>query len=395
MRVAVVTESFLPTVNGVTNSVAKVLDHLRMRGHDALVLCPRAGSPREYAGFPVHELPAASYRQFPVGVPSPAVARELARFQPDIVHAASPFWLGAHTMLSARRIGVPSVAIFQTDIAGYTVHNRLAATQHIARWVIRAVHAQADLTLLPSSVSTAELRSMGVTGPIERWGRGVDTVRYHPRMRGEEAARRIRSKIAPRGETIVGYIGRLAPEKQVERLAALRGLQGISLLVVGDGPSRKSVRHALRGMPVHYTGALHGADLAAAYAAMDVFVHAGCEETFGQTIQEAHATGIPVVCARAGGPIDLVNDGDDGFLFSPGPSGDAELRAFVRVLAGDDRMRAAMGEAGRRKVVHRTWEAVCDDLLGHYRSVIDEHAARVAPVGIRAGRDALSQTFRR
>ena len=95
MRVAVVSESFLPTVNGVTTSVLRVLDHLAAQGHEAIVICPDAGAPAEYAGFRIHQVPSIAYRQFPVGLPSPQVQRILSGFGPDVLHAASPFLLGA------------------------------------------------------------------------------------------------------------------------------------------------------------------------------------------------------------------------------------------------------------------------------------------------------------
>ncbi len=375
MRVAIVSESFLPTVNGVTTSVRKVLDHLRLRGHDAMVIVPAAGAPRQYAGFPVHEVPALAYRQFPVGLPNPQVQKLLTDFQPDVVHAASPFLLGAQAIAAAGRIGVPSIAIFQTDVAGYAKRNRLGAATRFAWWVVRRIHEGADRTLVPSSASAADLEAAGV-GRVERWGRGVDLSTYHPRNRLDPLVIRLRQRLAPHGEIIVGYVGRIAPEKQLERLAALRGLPGIRLAIVGDGPSLPSAKRALNGMPVTWLGKLTGAELAAAYACFDVFTHTGTEETFGQTVQEAHATGLPVIAPRAGGPIDLIDPGVDGYLFDP--ADDVTLRAYVEALSIDPALRSRMGEAGRRRVLARSWETVCDELLAHYADVI---AARKVPVG--------------
>lgn len=173
---------------------------------------------------------------------------------------------------------------------------------------------------------------------------------------------------------MVGYVGRIAPEKQVERLAALRGVDGISIAIVGDGPSVPYVRRQLAGMPVSWLGKLSAPDLATAYGSFDMFVHTGTEETFGQTIQEAHATGIPVIAPRAGGPIDLVDHGSNGVLYDPGK--DSQLRASVQALAADGALRSRMGEAGRRAVLPRDWESLCDELLGHYAHAI---ASRVAP----------------
>jgi len=374
MRVAVVSESFLPTVNGVTNSVTKVLDHLRANGHEAIVIVPAAGAPSRYAGFPIYEVPALAYRQFPVGLPNPMVQRLIADFRPDVVHAASPFLLGAQAIAAGRRLGIPSVAIFQTDVAGYARRNHLGPATRVAWRLVRWIHEGADLTLVPSSASMHDLEHAGVER-LDRWGRGVDLDTYHPRNRNDEAARQLRARLAPGGETVIGYVGRIAPEKQVERMRALRGLDGVRLAIVGDGPAMPQVKRELRGMPVSWLGKLTGPDLAAAYASFDVFLHTGTEETFGQTIQEAHASGIPVVAPRAGGPIDLVDHGTNGYLFDPG--NDLQLRAFVEGLVIDEPLRARMGEAGRRTVLGKSWESICGELVGHYDSVV---AARRAVV---------------
>ncbi len=373
MRVAVVSESFLPTVNGVTTSVLRVLEHLERRGHEAVVIAPAPGAPREYAGARVVPVPALSYREFPVGLPTSIVSRTLAEFAPDVLHAASPFLLGAHAIGASWRLGIPSVAIFQTDVAGYAKRNRLAAATSFAWRVVNLVHDKADLTLAPSSSALNDLAAAGVQR-LDRWGRGVDLDGYHPRLRHDPEAQALRARLAPNGDVIVGYVGRLAPEKQVERFAALRGVPGIRIAIVGDGPSSASVRSALKGMPVKFLGALHGRDLALAYASFDVFAHTGCEETFGQTIQEAQASGLPVIAPRAGGPIDLIDHGRTGMLTDPDDA--RSLRGAVRELAADPALRARLGEAGRRAVLGRTWESVGEQLIGHYARVIDEARAR-------------------
>lgn len=378
MRVAVVTESFLPTVNGVTNSVCKVLDHLKRRGHEAIVIAPAAGAPKRYSSFRVHEVPAIAYRQFPVGLPSPKVQRLIDDFAPDVVHAASPLFLGGQALFAAKLRRIPSVAIFQTDVAGYTKRNNLSAMEDFAWSVIRLVHNTADLTLAPSSSSIADLEDASI-GPLELWGRGVDLERYHPRKKHTGTSQRLRKRLHADENVVLGYVGRVAPEKQLERLDALRGIEGIRIVVVGDGPSLDSVKRTLKGMPVHFAGRLSGTDLAHAYASFDAFVHTGTEETFGQTVQEAHASGLPVVAPYAGGPIDLVDHGVDGYLFDPRSPGDADLRRWVQQLVDDPELRARMGEAGRRRVLDRSWERVCDDLIVHYERVIEAKLAAPRP----------------
>lgn len=372
-----VTESFLPSANGVTTSVLRVLEQFAERGIEALVLCPNAGAPREYAGHRVIPLPALAYREFPVGLPSPAISRAISSFAPDVVHAASPFLLGGQAINAAARTGVPSVAVYQTDVARFAARYGIRGARALGWKVIASIHAQATLTLAPSSSALEDLHAAG----IERtalWGRGVQSDRFHPRARSGPYAQRIRADAGE--DVLVGYIGRLSPEKRVERLAAVRSIEGARLLIGGDGPSAALVRAAL-GERTSYTGRLDGDRLPETYAALDVFVHTGTEETFGQSIQEAHATGLPVVAPHAGGPSDLVEHGVDGLFYAP--ESDFDLRRQVQRLVADPVLRARMGEAGRRRVIGRSWSVVTDELLAHYADAMK----RVPAVG--AGADPM------
>jgi phosphatidylinositol alpha 1,6-mannosyltransferase len=300
----------------------------------------------------------------------------MADFAPDVLHAASPFVLGAQALLVARRQNVPSIAVFQTDVAGFARRHRLSATANAAwRW-LRRVHNSADLTLAPSSATLADLEAWGVK-PAAHWARGVDTVGFHPRHRTSDAGRALRQRLAGSdGRILVGYVGRLAPEKRVERLVPLAGLPGARLVVVGDGPSRPTLERRLAGTDAALLGRLDGAELAAAYSVLDVFVHTGTTETFGQTLQEAMASCVPVVAPAAGGPLDVVRDGHTGLLFDA--EDDAAMVRCVARLVADAGERARMGEAGRRQVLPRSWDVLGDELLGHYEAVI----ALRAPVAV-------------
>ncbi|HEY2226010.1 glycosyltransferase family 1 protein [Actinomycetospora sp.] len=384
MRVAVVTESFLPAVNGVTNSVLHVISHLRARGHEALVVAPGAGPdevpdtdvhPSGGRRVPVVRVPAVDLPvvdSLPVGVPTPAVRAALAEFRPDVVHLASPFVLGARALTVARRMRIPTVAVYQTDVAGFAASYGVGLTARAAwRWT-RRLHARADRTLAPSSWAVDALEAHGVPR-VHRWGRGVDTSRFRPLAEhadGGSAAAALRRELAPRGEMLVGYVGRLAAEKQVERLAALADLPGVRLVVVGDGPARERLAELLPGAA--FLGFRGGDDLATAYAALDGFVHTGPFETFCQAVQEAKAAGLPVLAPDAGGVRDLVEPGETGWLFDAGSDAAAAggLRERVRAWRDDPALRRRMGHAARASTRGRTWPAVCDELLGHYAELV-------------------------
>jgi phosphatidylinositol alpha 1,6-mannosyltransferase len=197
---------------------------------------------------------------------------------------------------------------------------------------------------------------------VHLWRRGVDSVRFHPRHRDEA----LRRELAPGGEVLVGYVGRLAPEKRVDLLAQTVALPGVRVVVVGDGPSEQALRQSLPGAV--FLGRRTGDELAALYASFDVFAHTGPMETFCQTIQEAMASGIPVVGPAVGGPLDLIAHQRTGFLVPP-RDGTAVARA-VEQLAADPELRARFGTAGRAEVESRTWQSVGDELIEHYRHVI-------------------------
>lgn len=365
LRVLVVAESFLPQVNGVTNSVRRVLDHLAAEGHVAELVAPTG--PETYAGFPVTIVRGARlpfYKDFRIGLETRRRLRRLMHdFRPDVVHIASPATLGYQAARTAAEVGIPTVAIYQTDMVGFAERYGIPGGALAMAALTRKIHTSVDRTLAPSTASLRQLEGLGIPG-LGTWKRGVDLVQFDPKHRDEELHRRL----APNGELLIGYVGRLAPEKEIELLRHLDVLEGVKVVVVGGGPSAADLRKELPNAT--FLGMLHGEELGAAYATLDVFVHTGRHETFGQAIQEALASGVPVVAPEQGGPIDVVDRGA-GFLFPPG-DGEA-LTAYVRLLVQDDLLRTQMAGIARRSVEGRSWHAVNETLVAHYREVIASH----------------------
>lgn len=371
MRVAIVAESFLPNVNGVSNSVLRILEHLRRTGHEALVIAPDSppGQPRAdriHDGIRIHRVPSRMFPRvttLPLGVPLPRMLKVLRGFDPHVVHLASPALLGYGGVLAARRLGVPSVAVYQTDVPGFAASYGIGITTRAAWAWFRHLHSLADRTLAPSTATMETLVAQRFPR-VHRWGRGVDLLHYAPSAR-DGALRRLWS---PQGKPIVGFVGRLAPEKHVERLVALASGDAVQLVIVGDGVDQRKLQSA---MPTAiFTGALYGKELATAYASMDVFVHTGEHETFCQVVQEAMASGLPVIAPDAGGPRDLIAPCRTGLLL-PVDEFQQRLPAAVAHLLAE---RQRYGVAARRSVLARSWPAICEELLGHYEAVLPAHS---------------------
>lgn len=365
-----VAESFLPHMNGVTHSILQVLRHLRSRGDDVLVIAPSSSwmddeAPAEVEGYPVHRLPSIPLQGYTnVRVAAGTVSRIrriLAHFEPDVVHIASPFVLGWRAVQAANALGLPSVCVYQTEVPNYAARYGFPWLEDVLWQHVERIHDQATLTVAPSSFCMDQLHERGVQR-VHLWRRGVDTARFHPSRR--DAA--LRARLAPNGERLIGFVGRLAAEKQVADLAVLNDLPGTRLVIVGSGPLKEALQRKLPG--AHFAGFQGGEDLARHVASFDLFVHPGESETFCQTIQEAMASGVPVVAVGRGGPLDLVDPSRTGWLYGPGDLG--ELRERVKDLVYDDVKRRAFAEAAFQTVQGRTWPVLCEQLVGYYERAI-------------------------
>jgi phosphatidylinositol alpha 1,6-mannosyltransferase len=374
MRVAIATESYWPDVNGVANSVVRVGEHLSRLGHDPLVIAPRPASRPSQAdpGLPVVHVPGLGlpgYADVRMALPTRRIEAALRKHQPDVLHLASPFIMGAWASAAGERLGIPMVAVFQTDVPGFARPYGLGFAERMAWRVIRRIHGRAACTLAPSSSTAAELTAHDVPR-VGRWGRGVDTALYDPTRRSAE----LRRELAPHGELLVGFVGRLAPEKRVDLLAPVSELPGVQVVIVGDGPTRPELE---RQMPkARFLGTRVGVDLARAYASLDVFVHTGPHDTFCQAIQEALASGLPVIAPAVGGPVDLVAAGRTGLLVPPADA--HALTAAVQRLAGDPQLRRSFANAARESVIGRDWASTVDQLISHYYAAIERDGRPLA-----------------
>jgi glycosyltransferase involved in cell wall biosynthesis len=364
MRIALFSEVFLPKLDGIVRTLTKLLEYLAAEGHSSLLFAP-SGGPSSYAQTRIVGLDGYRFPLYPeltLVPPTVDVSIDLERYSPEIVHVLGPTSLGVAGIRHARALGLPIVASYHTDLPGFSCRWGLGAFRRPIATALAWVHNQADVNLCPSTSARTDLLAMGVR-EVEIWTRGVDSELFSPQRRSAEWRRRLTGGRSER--PLFLFAGRLSPEKRVEWLRPLLdAVPGACLSVVGDGPMRASLERLLAPTPTVFTGWLSGVDLAAAYASADVFVFPGANETFGNAVLEATASGLPVVAPRAGGVLDHVIDGETGLLFDPEDCG-----AFVmagRWLAQDAPFRRRLGVAAREQARARTWKAAFQSLLACY-----------------------------
>jgi len=381
MRVAVVTESFLPNINGVTNSVLRVLEHLSASGDQALVIAPASENmPTEYAGHPVKAVPVIPTQNFlptgmPMGLPQKRIQHLLDGFSPDVIHLASPFALGSYANKMAKKLNIPTVSIYQTDLGGFAKQYGFGIAQSSLQKILYKIHSQTDRTLAPSTSACLDLHLAGVP-EVYLWRRGVNTELFNPNKRS--ATLRDTWKNGDQSKIIVGFVGRLAQEKRVSDLKALQSNPNIQLVIVGDGPHRHKLEQQLPG--ALFLGFKGGEELAQIYASFDLFIHPGPNETFCQAVQEALASGIPSIVPRTGGPADLVAHGRTGYVIDIFNA--VQLNQTVN-LHHERTDRKQMRIAARDSVSMRTWNRINNELKAHYQDVINQKKiAAISEIGV-------------
>ena len=372
MRISLVTDTYLPEVNGVTTVLAMMRQGLLARGHQVQVIAPAYDRPgpddtgvirRWSMRFPPYP---AMRLSLPLGGD---VGRAFDGFAPDIVHVATEGPLGTVGRRAATRRGLPLVTSFHTDFPRY-------AARYLGGWAVRPVqrylrhfHAPAFLTQTPSQTTRDELATLGFRRPVV-WGRGVDTHLFHPAHRSETR----RAELGVTEATpVVLHVSRLAVEKDVATLVtafqqAHRELgDSARFVVAGDGPEAGMVRAALP-FATHY-GFIDRRRLSEVYADSDLFVFPSPTETCGLVVLEAMASGLPVITSDQGGVLENVRHALNGLMV---PAGDAA--AFARAtadLATQARSRMAMASAARAFAVARDWDRELDQLEPMYRAAID------------------------
>ncbi|MET0207399.1 MAG: glycosyltransferase family 1 protein [Burkholderiaceae bacterium] len=384
-RVAVVTETYPPEVNGVARSVACVVQGLQARDHAVQLLRPRqtAVDTPTLPALPIDEvlmrgLPVPRYPHLRMGVVSKRTLMALwASKRPDIVHIATEGPMGWSALQAARQLKLPVVSEFRTNFHAYAQHYGIGWLRRPLLAYLRKFHNRCHSTMVPNAALAGELMAQGFRH-VNVIARGVDTQLFHPSRRSE--ALRASWGAAP-VDPVLLHVGRLAAEKNLQLLVdlwpALRQRHPrAKLVLVGDGPARSDLQQQLPGAV--FAGMRHGEDLAACYASGDLFVFPSVTETYGNVTPEALASGLPVMAFQYAAAALLVRDGQNGGL---APFADASsFQARTLSLLEDVGALRAMRTAARQSAESLDWDGIVQGIEQIYAAAIDGTS-----VALRAG----------
>ncbi len=385
LRVAVVTETFPPEVNGVAATIARVVDGLRQRQHEVQLVRPRQDAvDAGWAAAPggqwhtevlMRGLPIPRYPQLKMGMPSKRALLALwTRRRPDLVHLVTEGPLGWSALGAALKLGLPVVSDFRTNFHAYSRHYGAAWLHQPIMAYLRRFHNRTACTMVPTEALRQQLADAGFRR-LEVVARGVDSRLFSPARRSETL--RAHWGVGP-DTTVVLCVGRLAPEKNLASLvAAWRAMaasgQPLKLVLVGDGPARAALQQQLP--EAVFAGLRHGEDLAAHYASADAFVFPSLTETFGNVVPEAMASGLAVLAFDYAAAAQLIRHGQSGLL-APMDDAAALLRLAPELVRQRDAVRA-MGLAAREVALRLDWERVVGLIEAQYEQAL--HAAVQTP----------------
>ncbi len=363
-------------MDGVSKTAYLTTRYLQETGREVLVFAPDI-APTHIGRSKVVPMPSIGVRIAPetrIALPNLMINQHLDAFQPDLIQLFSPALLSVSGMLAGRRRRIPVIANYQTDIPAYADHYGLSLFSRPSRNWLRYIHNGCHLTLVPSSYTLGQLHQWGYKR-LRRWGRGVNTTRFGPQHRNEDWRIRLLNGRDPES-LIVIYVGRLANEKRIDLLLEVARTPGVALTIIGDGALRSEMEMLFSGTGTHFMGYLFGEELAQAYASADVFVFPSPSETFGQVVQEAMASGLPAIVINQGGVVDLVRNGETGYICEANA---AAFAAAVRQLRDNPRLRATMAHEARCYAEAHPWSAIMAQLEGYYGEALrmSQRAERV------------------
>ncbi len=369
MKIAVVTESWLPSTDGVVTWVMATVRELKKLGHTVLIIAPRGGA-ADFEGIEVKDVPNLSiffvYGGKPWGIPMPRVLGYLQEFQPDVVHVVNPALLGMAGVLAAYRQHLPLVESYHTNIAQYASVYHFGFAKPAIWSMLRTMHNRAAVNLAVSEGVKEEMEAHHFRR-VQVWQRGVDLELFDPRRKSVAMRERLTQGHTDR--ILALYVGRIAMEKGLHRLMKIFPMNpAVHLALVGEGPALDDMQEKFRDLPVTFVGKLLGTPLAEAYASADFFVFPSTTETIGLVLLEAMASGLPLVAARSRPTMELIGSTQAGLMF---PTEDpSQIGQLVHELIDGAVPLSVRSSYARAEAEHWGWDRSTLDLIQFYHQAI-------------------------
>lgn len=366
MKIAIITETFVPSTDGVVTRLKACIRYFKREGHEVRVIAPDLGV-AEFEGVKIEGVPARTlplYRSKKFSLPTRKVKKILESYNPDVVHVVNPALVGMTGVHYAKKLSIPMLASFHTQVPKYADYYNLPMFKGFLWWYFRKLHNQADLNLCTSEAVKEELLEQNFHN-VHVWKRGVDTELFHPDKYDSEMREKL-SNGQPDKKLLL-FVGRLAPEKEIEKIkSVLVSSDEFALAIVGDGPHRRKLEKHFEGTNTVFTGFKHGEELAKAYASSDVFVFPSTTETLGLVITEAMASGLPLVAAESGPTCEQIDDNHTGLLYDKNKQDDFTMTVL---RFADETLRKRLAKTARSDIAEMSWDTQSKQVLDYYKEI--------------------------
>jgi phosphatidylinositol alpha 1,6-mannosyltransferase len=376
LRVALFSGNYNYVRDGANQALNRLVGYLLRQGVHVRVYSPTVKNPAfpatgDLVDVPAMAIPGRSEYRLPISLPA-RIRRDLAEFNPNIVHVSSPDFVGHRAVTWARRHQIAAVASVHTRFDTYLAYYHMQALEPLARGIMRRFYHRCEVVMAPAESTALILRAQRMNRDIAIWARGIDRQQFNPEQRDLEWRRSI--GIAD-DEMVIAFLGRVVMEKGLDVFAdAIHAFATFGMkhrvLVIGEGPARSWFEQQIP--EAVFTGLLTGNDLARALASADVFLNPSITEAFGNVTLEAMACALPVIAAEATGATNLVRSGVTGTLVDgtePDEFADA-LAAYAR----DPELRRRHGEAGLAVAMLMDWDTINSAVIRAYRHAIEKRS---------------------
>ncbi|MGI8315249.1 glycosyltransferase family 4 protein [Halobacillus mangrovi] len=367
MKIAIITETFLPSTDGVVTRLKEAIKYLRNQEHEVVVIAPDLGV-KEYEGAIVEGVKTTKlpfYRSKEFSMPQRKVKDLLIKHDPDLVHVVNPAFVGVSGVYYANKLNYPLIASYHTHVPKYMDYYRLYPLKPAVWWYFRKLHNFADVNLCTSNAIKKELDARNFHN-VSVWDRGVAVDHYHPRHKNEEMRNRLSD--GKEDNKLLVFVGRLAAEKEIHKIKPLlEERDDISLAIVGDGPVRGQLEETFKGTNTVFTGLLHGEELAQAFSSSDALIFPSVTETLGLVILESMASGLPVIAAKSGPTMEQVEDGKTGLLFENEKT-DTMIDAINRLE--DEDLYQELCRNARKEAEKYSWQKPSEQILDYYHETL-------------------------